>query len=505
MPVDVLILGAGVAGLSAALELAHAGLHVEILEARERVGGRVFTRHDPTLSHPIELGAEFVHGLAPEIWLPAQQHNLKMTEVDGDLWCSLDGKLQPCNLFAQADKILEAMNDRDPDESFLDFLARRFPADEHKNGQDADAKRWATGYVSGFNAADPAEVSVHWLVHSRRADEEIEGDRAFHIAGGYQKLLDIFTAELNTLNVPIYLNTVVHGVRWSQNSVQVEASTDCTSTDGAESKDHVATGTLAEPALSDRAERGSRMGRAERSSATASPEGKGPAVRSSVNAFTAPHTLITFPLGVLQSGSIRFDPELPAEKQAALDKLAMGKVVRVTLCFRERFWASKDHVARTLLSAKGVTRDQDLSNLSFLFSRDPVFPTWWTQMPEPVPIITGWAPAHSAESLAGMSESRIVDRSLDTLSGLLHVEKSLIQSQLNSAFFHDWDSDPFSRGAYSYVKAGGEGCQKTLGAPIENTLFFAGEATDITGHNGTVHGAIASGQRAAKEILAIRE
>ena len=83
---DVLILGAGLAGVSAAIELASAGLRVELIEARDRIGGRVFTRHDPTLNHPIELGAEFVHGMPPEIWLPAQQHNLTMIEGEGDLW-----------------------------------------------------------------------------------------------------------------------------------------------------------------------------------------------------------------------------------------------------------------------------------------------------------------------------------------------------------------------------------------------------------------------------------
>src|SRR4029077_10506053 len=111
MPSDVLIIGAGAAGLSAAIELSRAGLRVEILEARDRVGGRIFTRHDPALNHPVELGAEFVHGLAPEIWFPVQKHNLKVTEVDGDMWCTIDGKLQPCDFFAQADEILSAMDD----------------------------------------------------------------------------------------------------------------------------------------------------------------------------------------------------------------------------------------------------------------------------------------------------------------------------------------------------------------------------------------------------------
>jgi monoamine oxidase len=100
-----------------------------------------------------------------------------------------------------------------------------------------------------------------------------------------------------------------------------------------------------------------------------------------------------------------------------------------------------------------------------------------------------------------INEDRVVDRAVESLSALLQMNKSDVQSQLATAYFHDWDADPFSRGAYSYVKVGGEGCQKTLGAPIQDTLFFAGEATDISGHNGTVHGAIASGKRAAAEML----
>src|SRR6266496_1116011 len=390
---DVLILGAGAAGLSAAVDLARAGLKVEILEARDRIGGRIFTQHDPTLNHAIELGAEFVHGLAPEIWLPLRQNNLNVTEVEGDLWCSVDGKLRKCDFFEQADKILAAMDDDSPDESFLDFLNRRFPGDDHAN-----AKQWATGYVSGFNAADPAETSVHWLVHNRHAEEQIEGDRAFRITGGYGKLLEIFLQELPhsesstkvnhggagvPARAPVRLNTIVREIHWRPGSVEINAQT----------------------AQGD-------------------------------TTFTAPRVLLTLPLGVLQAtrASVSFEPSLPEEKRIALQKLAMGKVIRVTLCFRERFWQK----------IKSPEENKTLSNLSFLFSHDShddLFPTWWRQMPEHIPIITGWAPAKSAECLAGMTEGRVIDKALETLSNLLHVGKPHVQSQLVAAYYHDWESD----------------------------------------------------------------
>ena len=175
-----------------------------------------------------------------------------------------------------------------------------------------------------------------------------------------------------------------------------------------------------------------------------------------------------------------------------LNRLEMGKIMRVVLRFRHRFW---DDIVPS------PSGRETLADMSFLFSEDEWFPTWWTTMPEKMPIITGWAPFRSAERLSGKDEAFVVDRALRSLGGLLRIDAEKLREELANAYFHDWQSDPFSRGAYSYGKVGSDGAQQALGESIENTLFFAGEATDITGHNGTVHGAMASGYRAANEIL----
>jgi monoamine oxidase len=119
-------------------------------------------------------------------------------------------------------------------------------------------------------------------------------------------------------------------------------------------------------------------------------------------------------------------------------------------------------------------------------------------------VITGWAPFRSAEKLSGKDQEAVIQQALQSLSRQLQVDLKNLESWLESAYFHDWQTDPFSRGAYSYAKVGADGAQQALAAPVENTLFFAGEATDTTGNNGTVHGAIASGQRAAREIIETR-
>jgi monoamine oxidase len=75
------------------------------------------------------------------------------------------------------------------------------------------------------------------------------------------------------------------------------------------------------------------------------------------------------------------------------------------------------------------------------------------------------------------------------------------RAQLAAWHLHNWQTDPFAGGAYSYIGVHGLPSQRALAQPVADTLFFAGEATELEGHHATVHGAIATGERAAREVL----
>ena len=339
---DVIVIGAGVAGLVAASELAEAGFSVIVLEARDRIGGRIFTLKDVGQQFPIELGAEFIHGSPPEIFDILQRGKITVSEVDGDNWCRQNGQFSPCDFFSEVDEILRRMNDQEPDQSFVSFL-KHCCADVSQ-----EARQRALAYVSGFNAADPAQVSVHWLVREMRAEEKIEGDRAFRARGGYRALLDLLQQRVAKANVSVRMNTIVQRLSWRAGSVSIDAVSE----------------------------------------------------KQAVS-LHAGRVLLTVPLGVLQTrpgkpGAIEFSPPLPPEKSHAIAEMEMGKVLRVVLHFKERFW---DRIA-----ASG-SRDKTLARMSFLFSQDEWFPTWWTSMPDRFPIITGWAPWKSAERLASESHA----------------------------------------------------------------------------------------------------
>jgi monoamine oxidase len=202
---------------------------------------------------------------------------------------------------------------------------------------------------------------------------------------------------------------------------------------------------------------------------------------------TARAAIITLPIGVLQAapeaeGGIAWSPELPAEKRDALAHLAMGPVIKLVLRFRERFWDAKT------------------PELGFLHGGGGPFPTWWTTLPLTAPALTGWAGGVPAEKIAHLSDEELVNAGLATLERLFEPQRALRELLIAGHVCH-WQRDPFSRGAYSYVTVGGADAPQRLARPVADTLFFAGEATH-TGLSGTVAGAIASGYRAAREVIA---
>jgi len=433
---DVLIIGAGVAGLAAAGMLSRAGVRVLVLEARDRIGGRIATIHPPGLNLAVELGAEFVHGRPPETFELINDSNLKISRIHGEPFCSNEAGLGPCDFWSRIEKVLERMKtEASPQQSFDAFV--RSLHDPQITEED---KRAACNYIRGFHAAHPEEISVQSLIEGIEAEEGIDGDSQFRLPQGYDCLVTALNGKLDSEHSEIQLNTAVKSVTWKPDWVIVEAK-----------------------------------------SSTAAEQG-----------FAVRKLLLTVPLGLLKpeggGSAISFDPPLMAKLPAIL-RLRVGHIIRVVLVFRSRFWTELEGDGRTL------------QKMTFLFSGDEDFPTWWTLYPIEQPVLTAWSPADSAERLSKLSDQDICERAVQSLARVLHVSLERCREELVSAFTHNWQADPHSLGAYSYVASGGSEVQRELSAPLSGTLFFAGEATNFEGHSGTVHGAIASGYRAAKEIL----
>jgi monoamine oxidase len=204
----------------------------------------------------------------------------------------------------------------------------------------------------------------------------------------------------------------------------------------------------------------------------------------------AARAIVTLPLGVLQQrsgmpGAVRFAPTL-RDKRPALARLASGPAFKAVLRFRVPFWEA---------IAQGRFR-----RAGFFQSPQADFPTFWTPYPARAPLLVAWAGGPRARRLARVDVAEVTRRAVASATFLFggRVE---VESELEGGYLHDWQSDPFARGAYSYVKVGGQGARKALAQPLLDTLYFAGEAADYGGETGTVAGALQSGACAARMLL----
>ncbi len=411
---DIIIIGAGAAGLAAAQKLRQSGREALVLEARPRIGGRIWT--DRTHSQ-VELGAEFIHGNNAATWQLVRPANL-LTEPwpwRGSGGAEVRRVARGGTLLAEEDP-LAARVDRlfaqveaytGPERSVLAEIERLTAGD--------DAVRPLIDHrFACMEAADISRLNAAALREERELNSA--GWENYRIAAGYDALPALLAQGVN-----LRLEAAVAKIGWDEAGARLTLQT------------------------------GERL--------------------------QARQVIVTVPLGVLQAGDIEFEPELPPAKRQAIAALAMGPVTKLALWFKRQVWPG----------------------FTFLVTDGMVLAWWITGTPQ-LPALMGYIGGPAALALAQLGQDEAIAQARREARALFGaaVDEAFVAGRMVS-----WAADPWSRGAYSYTPLGASTATRAeLAAPLQNTLFFAGEATLTNGHLATVHGAIESGWRAAAEVLA---
>jgi monoamine oxidase len=427
MDCDVIVVGAGMAGLSAASELRALGLDVLVLEARNKIGGRVDTDYE-FAPHPIERGAEFVHGENVVTWELIRKFGLQTLsalEDNDSLFIDAAGQFLPVN---QATKL--------PGGDSLKFMSTRPGVYElakawvksRKPDTDLSSMLQTSGVVldpkfypivshsfEGLDAAGLQQLGVYGLVET---SYEGDGDADFRIAKGYSSLSHHLARELQ-----IRLAEPVDRVTWNASGARVATTAGST--------------------------------------------------------LETRKIVITVPLAQLQRGAIRFEPPLTLDKQNAINRLGAGHIVKITLRFDDPFWPASMEC----------------------FATDQHTGFWWRpgwNRPDEASVLTAYAGAALADRLVRLGNEAAIQIALDDLT---HLFGNSVKTKYSGGMVFNWQAEPYIEMAYSFCPVGAAGLRRVLSYPVEGVLFFAGEATSVE-RNATVHGAIESGRRAAKEVSA---
>jgi monoamine oxidase len=429
---EVLIIGAGAAGLMAAKLLAEKGKKVIVLEARDRTGGRIHTLNNEYAFSHAELGAEFIHGNLPVTLNLLKEANIAYPSANAEMWRYENGKFDRSEQFIDCwDEFIERLNQLKEDISISDFLDREFNGEEYGGLRDTVWK-----FVSGYDTADPLTASSFSL----RREWQGEDEQAQHrIQGGYGSLINYLTDRIRSNNGVIHLNAIVKQIEWTGGHVQ--------------------------------------------------------ATTAAGDIYEATRVIIALPAGVLQAhhedkGAITFQPEIP-DRLEAINKLGFGSVIKILLQFDELFWED-DKVEK--LAGKS------LRTMGYLFS-DEEIPTWWTQYPKHIPLLTGWIGGPDAEVLKNNSDVKVLEKALISVGNIFDRSPDTLKQKLLAWKVVNWTADPFTRGSYGYDMVGSAKARELLNHPVENTLFFAGDAFYEGAEMGTVEAALASGKRVAELIL----
>ncbi|KAE9600133.1 putative spermine oxidase transcription regulator Homeodomain-LIKE family [Lupinus albus] len=481
----VIVIGAGPAGLTAARHLKRQGFPVTVLEARNRIGGRVFTDHS-SLSVPVDLGASIITGVEADVAterrpdpssLVCAQLGLELTVLNSDcpLYDTVSGQKVPPDmdeaLEAEYNTVLDDMEllvaqkgeqaMRMSLEDGLEYalkirrLARSGSSEETEKDysgyspfdsrRDCTVKKkideeilsplerrvmdWHFAHLEYGCAALLTEVSLpYW-----NQDDVYGGFGGAHcmIKGGYSTVVESLGEGL-----AVHLNHVVtnvsYGIKESGQNNKVKVST------------------------------------------------------SNGNDFFGDAVLVTVPLGCLKAETIQFSPPLPPWKYSAVQRLGFGVLNKVILEFPCVFWDDAVDYFGATAEERG--------------KRGHCFMFWNVRKTVGAPVLIALVVGKAAIDGQSLSSTDHVNHALKVLRKLFG------EASVPDPVGHvvtDWGRDPFSYGAYSYVAIGASGEDyDILGRPVDNHLFFAGEAT-CKEHPDTVGGAMMSGLREAVRIIDI--
>ena len=288
MDADVIVIGAGAAGLAAARSVGRRTPRVLVLEARDRIGGRVLPHPLTRIATPAELGAEFIHGPAQRTKALLREAGSAAIDMGGDSWIRKNGELE-CggDDFSSSASIFEGSRSLPDDESVEQFL-RRFEGD----GALRETAEAARAFVEGFEAADPQLASAKAIADEWESGADSTSARPL---GGYGPMFELLRNDCERAGVRFAYSTRVRRISWRRDGVAVGVS---------------------------------------------GPHGDPQTLRARA-------AIVTLPVGVLRhrgdDAEISFEPELPAAKREALAHIEMGHVVKVALWFRTAFW---ERVAR---------------------------------------------------------------------------------------------------------------------------------------------------------------
>jgi monoamine oxidase len=418
----VIIIGAGASGLMAALHLSSKGRSVVVLEARERLGGRIHTIRDRDFCTTLETGPEFVHGDLPLTLGLLEKANIPLLPSGGKMYHSEGGKWKKDSGPIKGwDGLIERMGTLDKDMAVDDFLEKYYPGPENKG-----LRKSMRRYAEGYDLADTRIASTSALYNEWSKENQPQ----HRVEGGYQRLIEYMALEATRQGCTIHRGFVAKEIHWGPGSVRVIAA------DG--------------------------------------------------RLFTGGTVLVTAPLGVLQSGAdqkahIAFFPTISSRIQAA-GKMGYGSVIKVLLEFREPFW------------------QEQTPGMGFVISDQPL-PTWWTQAPSPFPLLTGWFGGPRTAVYRDTTPEQLTEMAIRSLSGIFRMDEAQLHTSLRRSLVTDWSLDPFALGAYSFPAVGESQARKLLNTPLDNTLFFAGEALyEGNATPGTVEAALASGLASAIAI-----